>query len=96
MNKKLLRFQDVLNEKIKDEEFKKLYEEEGRKLDIGYKIAKLRHRFCSTQKQLAEKIHTSQTVISRLESGNYWSCNLKTLEKIALATGTHLVISFKK
>ena len=37
-----------------------LFEEEGKKLEIGYKIAKLRQKFGLTQKQLAERIKTSQ------------------------------------
>lgn len=39
MAKKLLDFQDVLKEELKDKEFKKFYEEEGRRLALGYKIA---------------------------------------------------------
>lgn len=42
--KKLLDFQDVLKEELKDKEFKKYYEEEGKSLEFGYKIAKLRHK----------------------------------------------------
>ena len=96
MLKKLPEFRDYLNEELKDPRFRKLYEEEGRKLQIGYKIAQLRNKLGLTQKQLAGKIHTTQTVISRLESGDYWQCSLKTLEKIALATGTELIINFKR
>lgn len=96
MMKKLPRFRDYLNEELKDKEFRKFYEEEGRNLEIGYKIARLRQKFGLTQKQLAEKIKTSQTVVSRLESGDYWQCSLRTLEKIAFATGTHLDIRFRK
>ena len=96
MMKKLPRFRDYLNEELKDKEFRKFYEEEGRNLEIGHKIARLRQKFGLTQKQLAEKIKTSQTVISRLESGDYWQCSLRTLEKIALVTGTHLDIRFRR
>lgn len=96
MMKKLPGFRDYLNEELKDKEFRKFYEEEGRNLEIGYKIARLRQKFGLTQKQLAEKIKTSQTVVSRLESGDYWQCSLRTLEKIALVTGTHLDIRFRK
>ena len=96
MIKKLPEFRDYLNEELKDREFRKFFEEEGRKLEIGYKIAQLRQKLGLTQKQLAEKISTSQTVIARLESGDYWRCSLQTLEKIALATGTHLVVNFKR
>ena len=96
MATKVLKFQDVLNKELKDTEFKRYYEEEGRKLEVGYKIARLRHKLGLTQQQLAQKTRTSQTVVSRLESGNYWKCSLTTLEKIAVATGRHLSISFRK
>lgn len=96
MGKKMLKFQDVLQKELKDKEFRKYYEEEGQKLEIGYKIAQLRQKNRLTQKQLASKIATSQTVISRLESGDYWKCSLSTLEKIATATRTHLTVDFEK
>ena len=96
MAKELLKFQDVLQQELKDKDFRKHYEEEGKKLEVGYKIAQLRQELGMTQEQLAMRTATSQTVISRLESGNYWRCSLATLEKIAMATGTHLAVSFKK
>ncbi|PIP20479.1 MAG: transcriptional regulator, partial [Candidatus Omnitrophica bacterium CG23_combo_of_CG06-09_8_20_14_all_40_11] len=92
MAKKLLDFQDVLREELKDKEFKKYYEEEGKRLELGYKIAKLREKLGLTQEELAKKIHTSQTAIARLEGGDYLGYSLRTLEKIALATGSHLEV----
>ena len=50
MAKKLLNFQDVLKEELKDSEFKKFYEEEGQRLALEYKIAKLRQKQGLTQK----------------------------------------------
>lgn len=37
---------------------------------------------------------TSQQAVSRLESGEYKGFSLKTLEKLAEATGTRLKIEF--
>ena len=71
MAKKLLDFQNVLKEELKDKEFKKFYEEEGRRLALGYKIAKLRQKQGLTQKELAKEIHTSQATVARLEGGDY-------------------------
>ncbi len=96
MSKELLNFDNFLKEQWKDKEFRKYFNEEGKKLRVGYKIAQLRQKLGLTQKQLAEKIDTSQTVIARLEGGDYWQCSLSTLEKIALATGTQLIINFKR
>lgn len=95
MAKKLLDFQDVLKEELKDKDFKKFYEEEGRRLALGYKIAKLRQKQGLTQKELAKEIHTSQATVARLEGGDYLGHSLRTLEKVALATGTHLEIQFR-
>ena len=95
MAKKLLDFQNVLKEELKDKEFKKFYEEEGRRLALGYKIAKLRQKQGLTQKELAKEIHTSQATVARLEGGDYLGHSLRTLEKVALATGTHLEIQFR-
>ena len=92
--KKELTLKEAVSSELKDKEFRKYYEEEGRRLAIGYKIAKLRQRLGLTQKDLARKIHTSQTAVARLESGDYEGYSLRTLEKIALATGTHLDIKF--
>ena len=93
--KRRLTLREVVSEELKDREFKRYYEDEGRRLSIGYKIAKLRHKLGLTQKELAKKIHTSQATIARLERGDYIGYSLRTLEKIALATGTHLDIRFK-
>ncbi len=95
MAKKLLDLHAILKEELKDKEFRKYYEEEGKELAIGYKIAQLRHKLGLTQKQLAKKTHTTQTVIARLENGNYLGYSLKTLEKIAMATGSSLEINFR-
>lgn len=93
MSKKLLRYEDVLKEELKDPEFKKHYQEEGRKLAIGYKIAQARQRVHLSQKELAKRMNTTQTAVSRLESGNY--CSLRTLEKVAQVTHSHLVVDLK-
>jgi len=95
MAKKLLDFQNVLKKELKDKEFKKFYEEEGRRLALGYKIAKLRQKQGLTQKELAKEIHTSQATVARLEGGDYLGHSLRTLEKVALATGTHLEVQFR-
>jgi len=95
MDKKLLTLGRVLSKKLKDKDFKRYYEEEDKKLPLGLKIAKLRQKSNLTQKQLARKIHTSQTAISRIEQGDYASYSLRTLQKIASATGHKINIDFK-
>ncbi len=47
-----------------------------------------------SQRQMAKLMATSQQAISRIESGEYEGFTLKTLEKIAEATGTKVKIEF--
>jgi ribosome-binding protein aMBF1 (putative translation factor) len=47
-----------------------------------------------TQQQLADRMHTTQAVIARLESGQV-KPSTRTLERLAAATGMRLRISFE-
>jgi transcriptional regulator with XRE-family HTH domain len=47
-----------------------------------------------TQEQLAARMHTTQAVIARLESGRV-KPSTRTLERLAEATGTRLRIRFE-
>jgi len=87
-------FKSRLREDLKDPEFKAHYQEERRALTLAMKIAKLREKKGLSQQQLAKLMGTSQQAISRIESGEYQGFTLKTLEKIAKATGTRLKIEF--
>jgi transcriptional regulator with XRE-family HTH domain len=58
------------------------------------KIAELRDQKGLSQQELAKLMGTSQQAISRIESGEYEGFTLKTLEKIAEATGMRLRIEF--
>lgn len=48
-----------------------------------------------SQSELANKIGTKQSAVSRLESGNY-NPSIKLLEKVAKALGFKLTVSFLK
>ncbi len=91
---KIRTFQERLREDLKDPEFRKHFEEERRALALALKIARLREQKGLSQAELAKLMGTSQQAISRIESGEYEGFTLKTLEKIAEATGTHLKIEF--
>src|SRR3989338_7826699 len=84
---KIRTFQEHLKKELKDPEFRKHFEEERRALALAMKIVKLRQRRGLTQKDLARAMRTSQQAVSRIESGEYEGFTLKTLEKIAEATG---------
>ena len=87
-------FRSRLREDLKDPEFKAHYQEERQALNLAMKIARLREKKGLSQQQLAKLMGTSQQAISRIESGEYEGFTLKTLEKIAEATGTRIKIEF--
>jgi DNA-binding XRE family transcriptional regulator len=91
---KIRTFQSRLREDLKDPEFRAHYQEKRKALNLAIKIAKLRQKKGLSQQQLAKLMGTSQQAISRLESGEYEGFTIKTLEKIAEATGTRVKIEF--
>ncbi len=91
---KVRTFRSRLREDLKDPEFRTHYREEKQSLKLAMKITKLREKRGLSQKQLATLMGTSQQAISRIESGEYEGFTLKTLEKLAKATGTRVRIEF--
>jgi len=87
-------FKSRLREELKDPEFKRHYEDERQALKLAIKIAALREQKGLSQQELAQRMGTSQQAISRIESGEYEGFTLKTLEKIAAATGMKVKIDF--
>lgn len=84
-------FDAYLKDALKNPKFRKGYEEEKRKLDIGYQVFLARTKLGMTQTDLAHKIGTRQSNISRLEFGNY-NFTVEMLSKIARALGAQLKI----
>ena len=64
-------FKDLKSELLSNEEVKKEYDALEEEFELASQIIGLRQKAGLTQKELADKIHTSQPAISRLESGNY-------------------------
>jgi len=88
------KFQDYLKEQLKDDEFRKGYEEEGVYAQVAIQIARLRTRRKISQKKLAQLLHTSQQTVSRLEDPHNASYSLRTLIKLAHALGKELKVQF--
>ena len=65
--------------------FRKALEEERVNLQAAHAIREARERAGLTQTELARKVGTTQSVISRLEDADYSGHTLKLLERIALA-----------
>ncbi len=69
-------------------------EQEKTRVEIAQKIYELRTRAKLSQAELAQRIGTKQSVISRLEDAEYNGHTLKMLEKIALAVHCYLTVDF--
>lgn len=90
---KAVDFQEYLNEKLKNRNFRKYYDEYGKQLEIAYQILKLRKQKGISQLELAKKVGTKQSNIARIEAGQQ-NFSIDTLEKIASAFKRELKIEF--
>lgn len=66
----------------------------GQDLALGQLIYDLRTEAGLSQRQLAERMGTTQSVISRLEEGGGARNRIDTLARVATALNRHLVVSF--
>lgn len=85
-------FDDSLKEALKDPEFKKAYDALELEYSIIEQVIRKRLDKKMSQKQLAEKVGTKQSAISRLEGGNS-NPSIAFLEKVAKALGGKLQVS---
>ncbi len=79
---------------MEDKNFREKFEQEYRNLVISEKIAELRHKAHLTQEELARRIHTTKSAISRYESNEYQGYSISLLQKIAVACGADLQVGF--
>src|SRR5947208_1173885 len=83
-----------LREDFKDEDARYAYVEAYLNASIAAQIKK--HRGDLSQQELAEKVGTKQSGVSRLENVAYSSWKVDTLRKLARAFGLRLQISFEE
>lgn len=89
-------FKDLLEKKLKNPEFRKEWEVQNEEFEVAKEVIRLRIKAGLTQKELAEKAHTSQPAIARLESGNYRNLSLSFLRKVGEALGVEPHVKFQK
>jgi len=86
-------FDHYLARQMGNRAFKKTYEKEGQRLEIAYQILQLRNKQKLSQKTLAEKLNTTQSVVARMEAGQQ-NFSIETLNKIASIFERELKIEF--
>lgn len=79
---------------LQNPEFKKLYEESQPEFEIAKAIIRARIEGKITQKELAKRMNTTQSVISRVEQART-SPSISFLKRLASALNTTLHVQFK-
>jgi len=78
-----------------DRELREIYEEEKVNYQAALAIRKAREAAGLTQAELAKKVGTTQSAISRLEDADYEGHTIKMLERIAEGLKRRVVISLR-
>ena len=78
----------------KDPEMRRRYEEELANREVASRIYRLREEAGISQAELARRVGTTQSVISRLEDADYEGHSLAMLNRIAAAVERRVEIRF--
>jgi predicted ABC-type ATPase/DNA-binding XRE family transcriptional regulator len=90
--KRKTKFDQYLEEQLKDQEFAERFKKAGQAWDVALELAALRKESGLSQKDLAERVGTTQQQISRLESTAYEGHSLSMLRRVAEAIGATIHI----
>ena len=87
-------FNEIKKRLLRNIEFREEYERLGPEFELVRLLIRKRLEKGLTQHELARKIGTKQSAISRLESGTY-NPTMSVLRKVAKALGSELEISIR-
>lgn len=87
-------FRGHLKEKLKNERFKTIYEEEKQLAELSIKILGTREQLGLSQQELAKRAKITQQQLSKIENGIY--CNLATFLKVCNALGLKIDLEQSK
>ncbi len=94
MKRRVYTFEQHLKESLKNPVFRKEWEDSEVEYQLSRKLIETRLKRNISQRDLAEKAHTTQAVISRIESMNS-NPSIGLLKKLAEALGVKLKVGFK-
>jgi len=78
---------------LADAAVKQAYDDMADEFQLASAVIAARANAGLTQEQLATLMHAKQSLVARIEAGGH-NTTVRTLQRIAAATGTHLRISF--
>lgn len=87
-----MKIDDLIDQKRQDPEFNSAYEAVGEKLATALALYRAREAAGLTQDELAERAHTTQATIARIERGD--NVSFDKLADIAHALGKKLTVEF--
>lgn len=93
MINKIYLFREDLKKRLKNKDFQKAWKKTEVEYELGKKLIAKRLDRKMSQRDLAKKAHTTQAVVSRIESMNA-NPSLNLLKKLAVALQTKLIIRF--
>lgn len=82
---------DLKSRILDNPEARAAYEAQAPEFDLAHELIAARARAGLTQSELAERMHTTQSTIARLESGRTMP-SIRTLARYAEATGSRAVV----
>lgn len=88
------RWQEVRSPRMEDPAAQAGYKRAERAYHLAEQVRQLRSMSGLTQKQLAERMGTTQSAVARLEGGGVYP-TIETLEKVAEALGAEMEISLR-
>lgn len=83
--------QEYLSKRVQNPEFKKHWEESRLEYEVARQLIQLRKQAGLTQEELARRLHTRQSEISRIENGDQ-NISLEKLRRMAEAMGGNVEI----
>jgi transcriptional regulator with XRE-family HTH domain len=90
----MARISELHKKWMREPKYRKAYRALEEEFVLASAVIDARNRAGLTQQQLARKMGTTQPVVARLESGGTRP-SMRTLERLAKATGSRLLISFQ-
>ena len=90
----MARISEMHKKWMKEPKYRKAYEALEEEFVLAAAVMEVRNRAGLTQEALAQKMGTTQPVVARMESGRTHP-SMRTLERLADATGSRLRISFE-
>ncbi|MBX9785957.1 MAG: helix-turn-helix domain-containing protein [Alphaproteobacteria bacterium] len=90
----MIKYENVRKRLLADPQVLKEYEEHKAEFEIARSLIKARMAARMSQNEVAQKMHTSQSQVARLESGSHFP-TIQTLHRYAQAVNRKILFEIK-